>query len=330
MIFSCSSEENNSSDFIEPELQKYVDVFFKEAEKRGVGVDDNNLQVVFADIEEFCGLGYSSFNNTNIRRVEINPNCWSDMLENQKESLMLHELGHAVLRRSHWNTVMPNGLAKSIMCGTGPDFEKCSAREFYSSYLPILKEYYLDELFNKNLVPPEWAEEKPKVNGKTIFKEDFENESEWTRIITDTDSEIRNKFNLDISFDETLNSNAAIIQSTEKQNDVIAFWRFDLHPEDIPVGSILDLSATISTEQLEGEGAGLAFRIESGPQNNLELTGFASTENLISISGTEQNRFVTTIPYSPSEIYTISLFLMSHQNTEGKVSFDDLELTIYE
>lgn len=324
MIFSCGTEEDKTEDFIEPELQKYVDVFFKEAERRGVEVDDNNLLVIFSEIEDACGVG-------NFRRVKIDPDCWSGLTENRKESLMLHELGHAVLRRAHWNTVMPNGLAKSLMCGTGADYEKCGGRDFYSSFLPRLKEFYLDELFDKNLIPPDWAEEKPKENGKILFKEDFENESEWAHVITDTTSSIINEYNFDISFDETLNSNAATIISTEqRQDNVFAFWGHKLNPEDIPEGSVLDLSATISTEQLEGDGASLAFRIDSGSQDDLEVSGFASTQYEFSISGTEQSSYLITIPYTPTEIFSVNLYLISHQNTEGKVSFDDLELTVYD
>lgn len=330
-IITCTQEDNKFDDIIDPELQKYVDIFFREAENRGLEMDKNNLQVLFAEIEDFCGYGYSNYNNTNVRRVEIDQECWSGMAENQKESLMLHELGHAILNRSHLNTIMPNGLAKSIMCGTGTNYGRCSGSAFYSSFLPQLQTYYIDELFDMNIASPNWANAKTKENGKIIFQENFESESKWTFAISDTISSITDTYSLDISFNESLNSKAATIHSTEnRQDNIFALWKYEFNPEIILEGSILELKATISTNQLEGEGACLAFRTDSGTLADFEVSGFASTENEFSILGTDQNQFTITIPYCPIEIFRINLYLIIHKSTKGEIAFDDLELTVYE
>lgn len=90
-----------------------------------MNLDESNLEVVFQDLENACGYGYINYNNTGLRRVEIAPNCWEDRKENWKEWLMFHELGHAILERGHLNSVMPNRMAKSIMCGSGFGYEEC-------------------------------------------------------------------------------------------------------------------------------------------------------------------------------------------------------------
>ena len=67
--------------------------------------------MVFKDLSEegICGLGYFKFEGTDLRKVEINPDffCWGFHEDLGRESLVFHELGHAILRKVHVNTSCP-------------------------------------------------------------------------------------------------------------------------------------------------------------------------------------------------------------------------------
>jgi predicted SprT family Zn-dependent metalloprotease len=50
--------------------------------------------------------------------VVINSNCWQSYNDINKEKLLFHELGHAVLNRPHNDYKLPDGDFKSMMCST--------------------------------------------------------------------------------------------------------------------------------------------------------------------------------------------------------------------
>lgn len=133
---------------IDPDLQEYVDRFFNEATLRGKSLSKENLEVVFKDIGyKYCGYGYPSYpGNPGLRRVEIDtePNCWIERNDTEKENFMFHELGHALLNRSHLSNFLANGMSKSIMCSS--DF--CNVWDYYNQYTIGTRSYYLDELFD--------------------------------------------------------------------------------------------------------------------------------------------------------------------------------------
>ena len=124
----------------ESPFTEYVDRFFEEARKRNSNVIRDNLTVNWMSnaSSEFCGFGYYNYNNTGRMRVEINPSpsCWEERNDFEKEALMFHELGHAVLSRGHFNTKLKNGLEQSMMCGG--DFG-CNQFDLYNEFTPALR-----------------------------------------------------------------------------------------------------------------------------------------------------------------------------------------------
>jgi hypothetical protein len=66
------------------------------------------LNIVFGPVSNACG-GY----DPNSREVTIVPHCWIALPESAKESLMFHELGHALLKRDHKSDVLPNGTLQA-------------------------------------------------------------------------------------------------------------------------------------------------------------------------------------------------------------------------
>ena len=143
-----------SSDF-----QVYVDRFISEAAKRGVNIDVSGLNVAYSDtLNYFCGYGV-----LNSRKVQISnrSGCWSQQSDMNKEILLFHEMGHAILGRNHDNTKLPNGDFKTMMFAGNQFF-------LYSEDTPEKRKYYLDELFIPNTHAPSWS--SSKSNTTLIFR----------------------------------------------------------------------------------------------------------------------------------------------------------------
>jgi Zn-dependent peptidase ImmA (M78 family) len=106
---------------VQPELEVMVDEFFTEARKRQVHLNKMNLIVYYADIKK--DIGGDSGRNGSQRVVRINLKYKDSRVI---KHIVFHELGHALLYRSH--TDRP-----SIMQPQVKD--------------PMMTEEYIDELF---------------------------------------------------------------------------------------------------------------------------------------------------------------------------------------
>lgn len=172
-LIACNKEE------IEPEIlginnpmtdeiNFYVQDFVREAELHNVEVDVSDLSIGHTTFylklnnssQNYCGLGYQNYEQTGKPRIEISKKCWephSLIIDGKKrtiirnfsnERLVFHELGHAILKRSHDNTLLPNGDYKTLMNSSGYQvYDKDDEK----------RAYYIAELFNPHEPVPEWA-----------------------------------------------------------------------------------------------------------------------------------------------------------------------------
>lgn len=328
-LSTCKKEEETIF-AIDPAFQEYVDRFYEEAALRDIKLVKENLEVVFKDLEMVCGLGYKNYENTGLRRVEINTSteCWVDRSDLAKEALMFHELGHAVLRRPHLNFTLPNGSEKSMMCGTP---NGCSLSGNYNKHTtPEVRDYYLTELFDKNTPTPDWAKEKNEET--TILKSNFETpDTNWTFIVGSADID-PNYTNQIIQNDDEGKSYASIISKEALDNNVFAGWRYTIkNPPFYKEGGTIKLKANISGKDIAGEGISVVLRTDSGPYENREISGFSSTEGDILISGTFENMdYSAKIGYYPSDVSRIAIFVLMLGGTKGEVQINDVELTYLE
>ena len=154
----CISCVDDSPNFIDPELQPYVDQFFEEAEIRDLDIsaDDFSFSVNFG---EKTHLGVCSLASN---EVLINSFHWSNFTELEREYLMFHELGHCILDRLHDDQSLPNGECKSIMNSAG------ECRENLDNY-NIWRTYYMDELFDPGVDVPEWYKTEIQVVEKEVL-----------------------------------------------------------------------------------------------------------------------------------------------------------------
>ena len=168
MLSSCGKGANVD---VDAAFESYVITFQEEAEKRGVEVSLDNLEAVFVDRidnpDGVCGVGLNDFMDLGYDRVEIveEGSCWSILSDLEREHLMFHVLGHAVLGRQHTDKKLPNGYTiGSIMS---------SAFNSYSLYHEDgpLRDYYLDELFDPTTSFPATFDDKSLTG--VVFEDDF-------------------------------------------------------------------------------------------------------------------------------------------------------------
>lgn len=119
---------------IEQEIQQYVEVFESYYGKA------QPCSIIFKPELDKPTTAGKAFNGVGSCWVEISLKHWNTFNSSQRECLIMHELGHAVLRRDHTNAKKSNGQPASIM----------------NSYLlegflySDNKDYYLLELFSRN------------------------------------------------------------------------------------------------------------------------------------------------------------------------------------
>lgn len=327
LFFSACKKEETSTVLIDPAFEEYVDRFFAEANKRGVDLIKEDIQVNFEDLEDDrCGYGITV--NSAIRTVGISdePSCWEDFTEIQKETFMFHELGHAVLKRQHRDALLPNGMFKSIMRGGSAIG---IASDTYNDYKLATRSYYLDELFRVSDAIPEWGKEKTEQT--LVFQDNFEAlDTNWM-FFTSTIEPDTNFSRKIILGENGANSFAKITSKEAADNKVFAAWRYNIFDQTFSEGGTLKLKVNISAKDLIGEGISIVLRIDSESNGSREISGFSSTQEGINITGTfESKEFTTQIGYYPTDVNRIAIFLVMIDNTKGEVQFNNVELSYLE
>ncbi len=135
LLQHCISFDQEVEYRIDPLLKPFVDKFYEEGAKRGIILQKNNLIASIDDrIIDRNNLGESRMVGDQIV-VLINKREYNRFLANGDtiyiERLMMHELGHALLNRSHV-------LSFSIM----------NSGSYYSEYkIDSIRNSLIDELF---------------------------------------------------------------------------------------------------------------------------------------------------------------------------------------
>ncbi len=146
-------------------VEKYVQSFVEEGQKRGVTIKLENLIIEFrstgAGSGDECGSCTRAVNNGQRKITLVESSlCWGSSIEQNREALVFHELGHCLLGRDHRDDLLSGGAPVSIMNSRAVGFYEACA-------YPIGNEdecdkryrraYYLDELFNAKTPAPDWG-----------------------------------------------------------------------------------------------------------------------------------------------------------------------------
>ena len=169
MLAACDSageEEDVPQEWISAaqvrqQIEAHVSNFLLEADARGrtpalyqpwalvIAVQDT----IMRGGRELCGYGGSDPASGNpVIFIASNRPCW-DVDETDREAVVFHELGHALLGREHKDDLLPNGLRASIMYSG-------NIRGLYSGSRQNRRQYYIDELFDPQTPAPQWGSGK--------------------------------------------------------------------------------------------------------------------------------------------------------------------------
>lgn len=318
---NCSKDKNK---LVDSELAIYVDRFFAEATLRGMELTDDNLEVVFRDLSEegVCGLGYSKFMGTDLRKVEISQNffCWGFQEDLAKENLVFHELGHAILRLSHANNMLPNGLPTEMMC----DGNACDVFAYYDKYTLGKRAYYLDKLFRLSTPAPNWSKVKSR---ETIF---FEEDAESDQVAENL-ALLSTNFKGTIAENPISQSKSIALEAVEKLTggDEVGEWIIRLESPVISEGVDLKFTTQIASENLSGAGINLILRTYSRNNSETEISA-ATSKRINNLTNLTNQIEALTLTYFPSDVQQIEIILQILPNTSGTVYFDNLKLSVME
>lgn len=141
LFFGCEKQEIVLT--IDPELQPYFDAFVEEGSKRGrtIQMDEYLLTASIQEINRPKIAGQCTQSEGTISQILIDQKYWRGYSTLQRESLVFHELGHCILKRSHRDDKDLNGNCVSIM--------ESGAGNCEMLYNTENRPFYLDELFSE-------------------------------------------------------------------------------------------------------------------------------------------------------------------------------------
>jgi len=334
VLFLLTCTKDAFSGYIHPEIMPFIERFVEEGRKRGVAIDIAELETYL--VNEFsvereptvCGLGWSVHRN-NRRRVEIlNSNgCWANRSDIEKENLVFHELGHAILERNHINTTLPNRRAKSIMCSADGEIG-CSALTVYYDNEP-LRSYYLDELFNPNTPLPDFANRI--TYNRTVFEEGQQSYlTDWEMFPSRSDDDISGfQFTQDTSatgIPSTITFSTAGSTAMDTLPSALIVKRFEI--DNFSLCSNLRAFADIQAEGITDGSfqVGLSLRERITPDS---LQRF-----FIDVNGEEDNRFYNNYLHElyclPERADVVSISFTLRSKTPASITIDDLFIDLYE
>jgi len=139
LMFSC--QESEEMVIVADEIKIHFDQFENEAELRNQTIDLEalNLNGQIVQIDSSKVVGQSIVEGSKIT-IKVDPDYWESADHLQRELLIFHELGHAVLQREHNDSRTEFKECKSIM--------RSSSSVCKCTYNKSTRTEYINELFN--------------------------------------------------------------------------------------------------------------------------------------------------------------------------------------
>ncbi|MEJ2614350.1 MAG: hypothetical protein P8Z35_05305 [Ignavibacteriaceae bacterium] len=126
---------------------------------------------------------------------------------------------------------------------------------------------------------------------------------------------------------EYLSANHSLKISSSNSGEKFSFWGQTISANEL-IGKKITLNVNIKTVNLDGQGVYIAIRGDdtNPPTGNAEV--FATTQGKKQISGTfDWKKFNVTLDNVPSDIKSLTFYLIYGIKTSGSVYFDDASLT---
>ena len=100
LFSSCFSFIDDRIYSIDSEIEPYYLIFVEEGEKRGIKDYGNyDIMMYFSELDGVHGSSYKNLNH--IIEIVIDKSLWDMKNKNNKEVLIMHELGHGMLGKKH-------------------------------------------------------------------------------------------------------------------------------------------------------------------------------------------------------------------------------------
>jgi len=118
-------------------------------------------------------------------------------------------------------------------------------------------------------------------------------------------------------------SHSLEIKSTLAESEGFSFWRRTWVPDNIPVGSHLELKVKVKLTEVTGNGVYIAFRGDQGTSNVF----FKSSQGQQDITGSRDfETYTVSLDSYPEGVETMFIFLILDGNSTGTANFDDISL----
>jgi hypothetical protein len=280
----------------------YADRFFTEAEARDIHLDKSNLTIKFVDKTEIAPYaGYGTINPPLVRMVK---EYWDSYTEVQKEILMFHELGHAVLGRQHTNEMLPDCVHYKSMMLNGNQFV------VYERVTDQKREYYIDELFNPMVESPWWAG-LPKTN-KTPAFENVTDGWQFSAIDGSTNTGTKEA------------DNSLHIHGTAGSGD--SFWYIPLPSNGLTVGSTITVTLKMKMTNVSDNGGNVTLHPDLTRNPNF----WVSMNMYRRLDGTQDWQTIQlTLNCYPTDTPPMFLYLSLVGTASGDIWFKDVSVDYY-
>ena len=134
-------------------------------------------------------------------------------------------------------------------------------------------------------------------------------------------------FNFAWDTNQYLSANHSLKISSQNSSDQFAFWAQTIEANEF-VGKKITLNVNIKAADLVGQGVYIAIRGDNTliPSGSAEV--FATTQGNEQISGTfDWKQLSVTMDNVPTDIKSLTFYLIYGSTTSGTVNFDDISLT---
>lgn len=317
LLTTCKEKDNAPSlPQVNDQFKEYVLRFISEAKARNVQVDVSNLkiesvmQAIAMNGVNYCGYTFSTLPSPSVQ-IALTSYCWNDQTDLNREILIFHELGHALLRRSHDDAILSNGLKKSMM-QSGNQFD------MYTEFTPLLRTYYLDELFNPSASPSSVIIKHSST--RIIFQDSISSPSSWEFIKSSGSPPHTGT----ISSTEYASPRHALSISSSEATGVNQFSYFgrSIAVTGVPATSELIINVMI---KLKGVTKGASIAVDVISQG--KRSAFYTTQGAINLTGTQDfTQYPVKIPVLPEKADSIYVYLIFFGENTGAILFDDIQV----
>lgn len=302
---------------IDEALLPHAEQFVAEAASRGVNVDLDGLTLVFndtmieVDSQSFCGYTHT-LGTEAPPSVEISRPCWEAYSDQQREILVFHELGHALLQQRHRNDRLPSGSLASLM-------NSLNTFSVYDKFTLPKREYYLDELFLEEATLPDWA--SAKTERHPWYLDPYPLDTTWQ--FKGPEHPAGSELNI---HEAGARAYALKIEAPAGQPlEQPAFWRHITSHPKITEGAKLVLRAAVRLDGVTGPGVALAVRGDHFLSGESPLNFSTKKETILNGTGYHTVELVVT-DYFPDEVNALYVFLIMQPGSTGTAYFDDVVL----